>query len=81
MEPPDDAPFRQAVERICADLRDRGLLMDACDTAGLAEHRLRADGYPTAIVDYHPTVADFLAHTARWSVRRDGLSASAAIGP
>ncbi len=75
IEPWDDRGFNEALERVCGRLRAGESVMDSAEAAERAQRLLREAGYPRAVIEHERTVRDYLAHTARWTVRREGPNA------
>jgi hypothetical protein len=68
----DDPDFRSAVEEVWRSTRVEAEEFDSCKAVELAQHKLRAAGYPEAVIIHTRTVDEALKGIAHWSVIRGG---------
>ncbi len=68
--PWDDAAFVRAFEAARDEVHAGEV--DPLHAGVLVQEKLRAAGYPNAVVDVVRTPTEALEHTAHWAVRRDG---------
>ncbi len=69
-----DQAFVAVVEAACQSLRETGMRMDTIEAAQAVQDTLRAQGYPSAIVEFHKSVDEALSGVAHWRVVRDGAA-------
>ena len=68
----DDPHFRSAVEEVWRSTRAEAEEFDSCRAVESAQRKLRAAGYPGAVIIHSRTVDEALRGIAHWSVTRDG---------
>jgi hypothetical protein len=70
--PWDDPAFVHAFETAREQVRLEGLTVNGPHTCARLQEILREAGYLSVTVDCERTAGEAMAHSARWTVRRDG---------
>jgi hypothetical protein len=70
--PWDDQAFVRAAEAARDQVHAEGLTINGPRAAARAEALLRQAGYPHVCVNCKRTIEEAMAHSAHWTVRRDG---------